>query len=228
MESPPTPDHPNELPPARVRVSGVEPEPHRPPDAQEPPEVASEEVAPTKPHRRRANMLPIAGLALFLLGLVALSTWWVLSRGEQGQVGASSVPANAVALVNSSTPISPTLPTGARDTVGDLAYAPESERWTPALREARRAQEEGRYSSAISQYSALVGSASGEEAKDALWGLASAYSASAQDDLAIRTYLLFAGLDDPRAVRALARIGQIHAENGRSSEAIQAYGEYAR
>ncbi|HYO48603.1 MAG TPA: transglycosylase SLT domain-containing protein, partial [Chloroflexia bacterium] len=158
----------------------------------------------------------------------ALSTWWVLSRDQQGQLGAQGVPANAVALVNSSTPLSPTLPTGARDTVRDLAYAPESERWTPALQGAYRAQEEGRYSSAISQYSALVGSASGEEARDALWGLASAYHVSGQDDLAIRTYLLFAGLDDPRAVRAIARIGQIHAENGRSSEAIQAYGEYAR
>jgi soluble lytic murein transglycosylase len=226
MESPPTPDHPNELPPTKVRVSGVEP--LRPPDTHESPETSSEEVAPTQPHRKRANMLPIAGLALFLLALVALSTWWVLSRDEQGQVGAPSVPANAVALVNSSTPISPTLPTGAKDTVGDLAYAPEAERWTPALQGAYRAQQEGRYSSAISQYSALVSSASGEEARDALWGLASAYHVSGQDDLAIRTYLLFAGLDDPRAVRALARIGQIHAENGRSSEAIQAYEEYAR
>jgi soluble lytic murein transglycosylase len=173
-------------------------------------------------------MLPIAGLALFLLGLVALSTWWVLSREGQAQVGSPGVPPNAVALVNSSTPITPTLPTGARDTVGDLAYAPESERWTPALREAHRAQQEGRYSSAISQYSALVGSASAEEARDALWGLASAYHVSGQDDLALRTYSLFAGLDDPRAVRALARIGQIHAENGHTSEAIQAYDQYAR
>jgi soluble lytic murein transglycosylase len=87
--------------------------------------------------------------------------------------------------------------------------------------------DEGRYASAISQFSALVGSTNIEESHDALWGLAAAYNADDQSDLAIRTYSLFTYLrDDPRAARAFFRIGQIHKDEGRWNLIQPAYEEY--
>jgi soluble lytic murein transglycosylase len=138
------------------------------------------------------------------------------------------VPKDAIALINNpSTPI-PTPVRVQADVVNEITYAPDSEQWSVSLREAHRAEDEGRYASAISQYSALVGSADPKEARDALWGLASAYDASGQTDLAIRTYSLFAGLNDPRAVRAIFKLGQLYDRSGRGTEAVQAYEQYAK
>ena len=98
--------------------------------------------------------------------------------------------------------------------VDTLADAPGRDGWTPALHEAWRALDEGRYTAAISQYSALVGGGS-EEATDALWGPAEAYDASGQQDLTTRAYPLFAGVDGRRAV------GGVDAVGGREREADQ-------
>ena len=70
-------------------------------------------------------------------------------------------------------------------------FSPESEHWTDGIRSANQATEEGRYSAAIAEYASLIGSSDEAEARDALWGLASAYEASGQDDLALRAYSLF-------------------------------------
>ncbi len=170
-------------------------------------------------------------LAAFLLGLVALATWGFLSRGGSGSAPvADMLPEDPVALINSSTPIPERAsPLTIKDTVDDVAYAPESEGWSQAIREAHRTQDEGRYSSAISQYSGLVGSSNVKEAHNALWGLASAYADAGYDELAIRAYSLFTYLrDDPRAARAYFKIGQLEDKDLRWYDAIQSYDEYTR
>ncbi len=210
---PPIPNPPS---PAKVRVSAGEPTLSR---------GNPVEAVPggQPPRRERRKLLQFGLLALLCAGLVGLSTWWLLSRRGEGRAG---VPDNAIALINSSTPIPVYIPDSAKDSVGDLLYAPDSQAWSQAVRQAQRAQDEGRYSSAISQYSALVGSGTPSQARDALWGLASAYAASDQPDLAIRSYSLFASLDDPRSVRALFKLGQLYEQTGRKTQAIQAYADY--
>lgn len=168
-------------------------------------------------------------LALALLGA---GTWWYMAHGTGGPSttsGQSGVPKDAVALINSSTALPTAVaPTGPKDPPGDLTYAPDSAGWSDALREAHRAQDEGRYSAAISQYAALVGSSSAGEARDALWGLASAYWQAGQGDLAIRTYTLLSGLDDPRVPRAYAHMAQIYEQTDRGPEAVPAYNDYLK
>gem|GEM_PF-331244 len=190
-------------------------------------EVEPLEAGTDKSEKPRFSPLHVAILAAALVAIAAGALgWWILSRQGAGSV--SDVPRDAVAIINSSTPIALNGRSWPPDMPDGLSDPPESERWSGALREAHRAQEEGRYSAAISQYSALVGSGNSQEARDALWGLASAYAASGQRDTAIRAYSLFARLDDPRAVRALARMAQLHAQGGQPDEAIRLYEEYAK
>ncbi len=185
-----------------------------------------------EPHRaRHTEWLQFGLLSLLAVILIGVAAWWL--TGRQGDTrntteGVSKVPAGAVALINSSTPIALGPPGSVKEDTVSLDYSPESEGWTPALREADRAIMEGRYSASVSQYAALVGSNQPQEAKDALWGLASAYSASGQYDLAVRTYSLFSQLDDPRAARSLARVGEVYERWGKNREAAEAYGEYAK
>src|SRR4051794_41005129 len=139
--------------------------------------------------RRRPAAWQIVGITVLLLGLIGLSTWFYLERHEKAEDDSGMMPSNAVALVNSSTPIAERYsPLTTKDTVGEITYAPESDSWSPALKEAHRAQEDGHYTAAIAQYSALSASSNSNEAHDALWALASAYAESGQTDLAIRTY----------------------------------------
>jgi soluble lytic murein transglycosylase len=196
-------------------------------------EIASDkDPAPTQPESgsKRPNQAQLLALSILMLALIGAATWWVVSR-PAAPVGAptppSDLPQGLVALINSSTPIPLQLPTGVKERVSTLSDPPDQESWTPALGEAHRALGEGRYTSAISQYSALVGSGSGQEAHDALWGLAEAYSTSGQRELAIRAYTLFAGLDDPRALSALYRIALLNEQAGRNPEAASLYGQYA-
>ncbi|MEO6458023.1 MAG: transglycosylase SLT domain-containing protein [Chloroflexia bacterium] len=197
-------------------------------------EAGTSEQSQQEPHRaKRIEWLQFGLLALLAVVLIGAAAWWLAGRqgeGDKGNMseGASEVPNGAVALINSSTPISLDPPNSLKEDVANLDYRPESEGWTPALHEAHRAMIEGRHSAAVSQYAALVGSNQPQEAKDALWGLASAYASSGQYDLAVRTYSLFSQLDDPRAARALARIGEVYERWGKNKEAAEAYGEYAK
>src|SRR2546421_597795 len=124
-----------------------------------PPTKARVLIETSRGPRPSALRLQTAVLAAFLVGLVALATWGFLARreAEQSPEG-DALPKDAVALINSSTPIAGrNSPLTLKDTVDEVAYAPESEGWSQAIRDAHQAQEEGRYSSAISLYSALVG-----------------------------------------------------------------------
>lgn len=201
--------------------------------AAEPKATAVEVVADSDraPKRKVPPWAAVLGL-LLALALLGGGTWWYLSRGQNSGAanpGLPGVPRDAVALINSITPL-PTMTalSGPPDPLGSLAYAPASEDWSDALREAHRAQDEGRYSAAISQYGALVGSTSVAEARDALWGLASAYWQAGQGDLALRTYTLLSSLDDPRAPRAYSRMAQIYEQTGREPEAVEAYNNYLK
>lgn len=234
MDTSPLQDPQPSQPPPRARIAEGAPhfvladEPSAPPPA-----IASapQGNTPSSNPRKRTNLLMAAGLAFLLLGLVALSTWWVLN--QQGTIGGlistgrSELPNDVVALINSSTPMPSPAAKGPPDSPGPLQYAPPSEGWTPALREADRALQEGRYPAALSQYSALVSSSDPSEARNALWGLASAYDKAGQKLEAARSYTLFATLDDPRSVRALVKLGQLLEAGGRGLEAMQLYREYA-
>jgi soluble lytic murein transglycosylase len=171
----------------------------------------------------------VVGIALLSVGLVALATWSYLSKqsAPSSPSPQTELPPNTIALINSSTPIPLDLSPNVEDSAGSLTLPPASDGWTPALHEAHRAETEGRYSSAISQYSALIGANSPGESREALWGLASVYAASGQRGLALRAYSIFAGLDDPRAPAAFVRVGQIHEQQSEFSDAARIYGEYA-
>lgn len=224
MDSPSPPDP--EVPPTEVKAAIAEALP-----ASDELGVEVAEAANKAPARKMQPWMTLVAV-LLALALVGGGTWWYLMRERDAKSGLPGVPKDAVALVNSSTPL-PTVaaPTGPKDPVGDagyLAYSPDSAAWSDALRAARRSQDEGRYSIAVSQYAALVGSSSVAEARDALWGLASAYWQAGQGELAIRTYILLSGLDDPRAPRAYARMAQIYEQTSREPEAVQAYNNYLK
>lgn len=209
--------NPNDPPEIKVRVTPLE-------DTHQQEAHSPAEVVPARRMRARWSYLL---LALLLLGLVGLA-WWQLSRQNEATDGPSAtIPRDAVARINAATPIPIRLGDGAQDSASDLSYAPSTEGWSLALQEAYRALQEGRYSSAISQYSALVGTGDPSEARDALWGLAASYEAASQTNLAIQAYSLFTALADPRAVRALYRLGRMYSQGGRTSEAIRAYEDYA-
>jgi soluble lytic murein transglycosylase len=188
------------------------------------------EAAESKASSIKLKRAQLLGLALLMVALVGAATWWAVSQPggpASSPVAPSDLPKDAVALINSSTPITLSVPTGAKEITATLSDPPLSEAWTPALREARRALVEGRYTSAISQYSALVGSGGIAEAHAALWGLAETYAASSQRDLAIRAYTLYAGLDDPLALTALYRVALLYEQTGRDADAARLYGQYA-
>ncbi|MEO8287701.1 MAG: transglycosylase SLT domain-containing protein [Chloroflexota bacterium] len=227
----PNPPH-TDPPSARVRRYDTGPlsSEEQPVAASEAPQPASTAAAaPTRPARTRPNLLMVLGIALLSVGLIALATWSYLSKqtGTSPASGESDLPKDTIALINSSTPIPLELSSAQKDSTAELTLRPASDGWTSALREARRAEAEGRYSSTISQYSALVGSDTPGESRDALWGLASAYAASGQRELALRAYSVFAGLDDPRAPAAFLRTGQIYEQMSRFSDAAAVYGKYA-
>jgi len=217
----PNPPH-TDPPSPKARVSD-------PPPAQESPPTTL--LVPDAGPRRvytRLNVVMAIGIALLSIGLVALATWSYLSKqSDSAPVAQTDLPKDAIALINSSTPIPLRLPPNVRDGTGNISLKPSSSSWGPALSEAHLAESEGRYSSAISQYSALVGAGQPGESRDALWGLASAYAASGQRDLALQAYSLFAGLDDPRAAAAFVRAGQLDEEMARFSDATQVYTAYA-
>jgi soluble lytic murein transglycosylase len=172
-------------------------------------------------------------LAALALALVALATWGWLQRNGQGtqasQASQDILPKDAVALVNSTTPIPERhSPLTVRDEVNEIPYAPDSLGWSAALREADRARREGRYSQAIGQYSALVGDSDLALSHDALWGLAGTYEDAGFTELAIRSYALFTYLrDDPRSARAFFKIAQLQEQSLLWHEASQSYSEYA-
>jgi len=219
--NPPHTDPP--LPKARVSESD-------PPPAQES-HSTTLLVPDVRPRRAytRLNLVMAIGIALLSIGLVALATWSYLSKqSDSAPAAQADLPKDAIALINSSTPIPLRLPPNVKDGAGNISLKPSSSSWGPALSEAHLAESEGRYSSAISQYSALVGAGQPGESRDALWSLASTYAASGQRDLALQAYSLFAGLDDPRAAAAFVRAGQLDEEMARFSDATQVYTAYAR
>ncbi len=188
-------------------------------------------VPEARPRRTytRLNVAMAVGIAMLAIGLVALATWSYLSKQSNSAPAAQAdLPKDAIALINSSTPVALRLPPNVKDGAGNISLKPSSSSWNSALSEAHLAESEGRYSSAISQYSALVGAGQPGKSRDALWGLASAYAASGQRDLALQAYSLFAGLDDPRAAAAFVRAGQLDEELARFSDASQVYTTYAR
>src|SRR5438552_1404539 len=204
-----SPHHPESVPVVKARVPGTgQPPPQAAKYPGGPPEQPPESAAT---RRKRPNLLQVGALALFALGLVALSTWWVLSRLGAGESAPDMIPKDALRLINSRTPLPWRLsPLTVPDSGGDMAYAPESEGWGQQLREAHRAQEEGHYDAAIAQYSALVDGGDREVSHDALWGLASAYADAGQIEQAQKSYTLLTYLrEDPRAARAFFRIGQL-------------------
>ncbi len=212
-------------PPAKARLLPGDTQRLVPPNEQD-----RFQPAPVYSVQRRLSPLQIAALGAVMLGLLALVAWGLFWPVGSPPPATEILPDNPVALINSSTPIANrNSPLTVRDIVDDISYAPESVGWTPALIEARRAQEEGRYASAISQYSALVGNANPVISHDALWGLASAYADAGQTDLAIRSYALFTYLrDDPRAARAYFKMGQIEGNFMHLAEAAASYDEYLR
>ncbi|MBF6613145.1 MAG: transglycosylase SLT domain-containing protein [Chloroflexi bacterium] len=209
--------------PPKARVSITQTAPLTPQEAS----AAPEEGQVPKPRvKRKRTTMGLIATGIFILLLLALSTWWFISR-DNGAMTSQGLPKETIALINSSTPVALQLPAAARDSAGVIEIAPDAEGRSPALQEADLALEEGRYDAAISQYSALVAAGTQSEARDALWGLADTYSRSGQNDLAIRAYSIFAGLSDPRAVRALYKLGQLYEANGQDSDALRLYQEYA-
>ena len=205
-------------------------EPHHPeqPGNNQTLAVEAIEGANKTPVRKVPTWVALAAVVGVLAALGG-ATWWFMTRGQgtpAATQGRTNVPEDAISRINSSTPLPTPAATGPQDHVGDLLYRPEPEGWSAALKEANRAMEEGRYSAAISQFSALVGDGTGAGADDALWGLAEAYWQAGQGDSAIRAYSIFSELDDPRAPRALARIGYIYEQTGREQEAVEAYDAY--
>ncbi|MEO5952512.1 MAG: tetratricopeptide repeat protein, partial [Chloroflexia bacterium] len=187
------------------------------------------------PQPGRSNSILILGIVFLTIGLIAFATWTYISKqndtvGPVDPVPSSQaeLPRDTIALLNSSTPIPQILLPNVEDRAGNLSLPPISDSWSPDLNEAHRAEIEGRYSSAISQYSALVGMNNPGEAREALLRLASSYAASGQRELAIRAYSIFAGLSDPRASATFVRAGILHEELGNISDAVRIYGEYAK
>src|SRR5690349_19253570 len=134
--------HPDTLPTSKARVDGA---------AQPEPQVPHGAPAPlpgnSPPPRKRRNRLLLGSLVLFCLALVGVSTWWLVSRREAAPAGPAApdmLPTDSVSLINSLTPIPQRIsPLAVKDSLGDMAYAPESQAWSPALRAARLAQEDG-------------------------------------------------------------------------------------
>src|ERR1043165_5205979 len=115
-------EQPEIPPPMKARVSNAQ--------VQSPQQVNSRQVlTPSESGGWRRSVLQTAILVVFLLGLVALATWGLLSKRDEGQSGAGdALPKDAVALINSSTPIvTRDSPLTIKDTVDDLPYAPESD-----------------------------------------------------------------------------------------------------
>lgn len=225
----PHPQH-TDPPSIQARVPQTGPLPPEEPQPQPQATAPQPTVTASKPKPVRPNAFMVVGIAILSIGLVALATWTYLSRQNDpaDPSGASELPKETIALINSSTPIPLKLSPAVEDYAGSVILPPFSYTSTSALEEAYRAETEGRYSSAISQYSALVGANASGEAREALWGLASSYAASDQRELAIRAYSIFAGLDDPRAPAAFVRVGALHEELSHFSDAAQIYGEYAK
>src|SRR2546423_2692997 len=98
MEPPRQPDTP---PPAKVRVGAGGQHTSPLPALVGEGVPGSEGGAPQA--RRRPNALQVAALALFLLGLVAASTWWVLARQTSGSKREDALPKDSVSLINSTT-----------------------------------------------------------------------------------------------------------------------------
>lgn len=174
----------------------------------------------------------IIASAVVVLLLLGGGILWFVGRAQSGTnepTGIAGVPTNAVAYINSSTPLPTTLAlAGPKDPLGSLLFAPDTQGWSSALLSAQQALDEGRYGAAVSQFSALVGSTSVDEGRNALWGLANAYRQSGQSDLAVRTYTLLAQLDDPRAPRAYADLASIYSQTGRDTLAVEAYKGYLK
>src|SRR5919201_6100275 len=131
-----SPHHPESVPVVKARVAGTgQPSPQAPqalgsPAGQTPPEN-------TPAGRKRPSRLQVAAFALFVLGLVALSTWWLLSRREAVGSAPDMIHKASVRLINSQTPIPERRsPLTVTDNTGDMSYAPESEGWSQQLREA--------------------------------------------------------------------------------------------
>ncbi|HEY0069712.1 MAG TPA: hypothetical protein VGE04_07075, partial [Chloroflexia bacterium] len=214
---------PQDIPPVKVRVHDTTPQ-----EAGQSQTIAVEaiEEANKAPTRRVPAWVALAALGA-VLAVLAGTVWWTVMRGQgEPARGRSGVPGDAIALINSSTPLPSIVPSGPKDAVGDLSYKPRSDGWSTALAGAYRALEEGRYSAAISQFSALVGDGTGADAREALWGLAAAYREDGQSDSSIRAYTIFSQLDDPRSARAVARIAHIYEQTGREQEAVSAYDAY--
>ncbi|MEA2572833.1 MAG: Outer rane lipoprotein, partial [Chloroflexia bacterium] len=223
------PNIPQDIAPVKVRVHDTSPQHAQTGDNQGIAAEAIEEANKT-PARRVPGWVPIAALAA-VLAVLAGTVWWAVARNQGNDPrsgGWSSLPSDVIGLINSSTPLPTFVPVGPNDIVGDLTYKPQSEGWSTALREAYRAMEEGRYSAAISQFSALVGTGGGPDSREALWGLASAYWQGGQPESAIRAYTILSQLDDPRSARALARIAHIYEQTGQEQEAVVAYDNYLR
>jgi soluble lytic murein transglycosylase len=238
MDPRPTTPHnvpPGEPPGQMARVPDVH--------ANIPPEQAGETrvLMPEQPpaHKRRSLAARVGIMAATVLAVAVLvggATWWYLTRqGEGGNAvtpppaSGTVVPHDTIALINSVTPIVPELrnPTGGLNVPLDLDAPPDTAGRTPAVHQAHAALEEGRYSSAISQFSALVGAGAAGEARDALWGLAQTYEREGSYDLAARSYSLFARLDDTRAPAAYVSVGRVYERLGRLADAAEIYGTYA-
>jgi tetratricopeptide (TPR) repeat protein len=199
--------------------------------------VLTPEQPPAKERRSLAARVVIMAAAVLVVALlVGGATWWYLTRqGEGGNAvtpppaSETAVPDDTISLINSATPIAPELrnPTGGLNVPLDLDAPPDTTGRTPAVRQAYAALEAGRYSSAISQFSALVGGGESGEARDALWGLAQTYERDGSFDLAARSYALFARLDDPRAPAAYVSVGRVYERMGRLADAAEVYGTYA-
>ncbi len=212
------PNNPQDIPPVKVRVHDTAPQHAQPGDNQT---IAIEAIEQAnRTHSRRVpGWVPMSALAA-VLAVLAGTLWWSVARNQgENPRARAGIPSDVIALINSSTPLPTAAPGGPKDTVGELSYRPQSDGWSAALREAYRAMEEGRYSAAISQFSALVGDGSGAESREALWGLASAHWQGGQPEPAIRAYTIFSQLDDPRSARALARIAHIYEQRGQEQSA---------
>src|SRR5918912_3633311 len=125
-----SPHHPESVPVVKARVAGAG---QLPPQAPQAPGSPAGQPPPenTPASRKRPNRLQVAALGLFGLGLVALSTWWLLSRREAAGSAPDMIPKDSVRLINSQTPIPERRsPLAAKDSAGDMVYAPEAEGWS--------------------------------------------------------------------------------------------------
>jgi soluble lytic murein transglycosylase len=184
-----------------------------------------------KPAGSRSPLITLLASGAVVLLLLVGTLWWVLTMddGLADTTPWSPLPnGDAVALINSSTPIPVRFPPMGADSVEGLDSSPDEQTWSPQLREAHKALDEGRYTAATSLFSALVGDGKSEAAQDALWGLAETYETSGQRELALRAYSLYSGLADERAIRGLYRVAMLSEDSGRDSLAAQHYGAYAK